>query len=186
MTERAIPAGTDAALLSKKLAPIGLVQLGFGSGTVRLWTGFGNMSWGGFTWSGTGTLGQIGPMEETVESRAATVQLQLSGIPPDVLKIALAEDWQGRDARIYYGVLDDNRQWVGDPFQIRRGLMDLMTLTEGKEASIALAIESRDIDLGRAKIRRYTAEDQRAEYPGDKGCDAVALLQSWNGIWAVA
>jgi hypothetical protein len=180
---RTIPSGTDAALLAPQLAPIGLVQLAFGSGTVRFWTGVGDLSWGGYTWTGTGTLGKIGQMEETLESRAATLQLELSGIPPDVLAIALAEDWQGREARVYYGVLDDNRQFVGDPFQIRRGLMDQMTLTEGAEATITLAIESRDIDLGRANSRRYTAEDQRGEYPGDRGCDAVALLQSQEIVW---
>jgi hypothetical protein len=186
VTERSIPAGTSDALVAPRLAPIGLVQLAFGSGTVRLWTGFGDLAWNGFTWNGVGTLGSIGQMEETTESRAAATELQLSGIPAEVLAIANAEDWQGREARIYYGVLNDKRQFVGEPFQIRRGLMDLMTLNEGGAASITLAIESRDIDLGRNKVRRYTAEDQRGEYPGDKGCDAVALLQQWDGTWNVA
>lgn len=181
--ERDIPSGTAEALLAPQLIPIGLVQLAFGSGTVRFWTGFGPIEWNGFTWTGTGTLGQIGQMEETPESRAAAVQLTLSGIPPEVLAIANAEDWQGREARIYYGVLDESRQFVGEPFQLRRGIMDQMTLVEGTEASIVLTIESPDIDLGRNKARHYTPEDQRAEYPGDRGCDAVALLQQWDGIW---
>jgi hypothetical protein len=184
--ERTIPAGTSDALLAPQLTPIGLVELQFGSGTVRLWTGFGDLPWNGFIWTGAGTLGRIGPMEETVESRASALELTLSSIPAEVLAIANAEDWQGREARIWYGVLDDARHFVGEPFQIRRGIMDLMTLSEGAEASITLAIESRDIDLGRNKARRYTAEDQRAEYPGDRGCDAVALLQQWDGTWAVS
>ncbi len=180
---RDISTDTDAALQGEKLTPIGLVQLAFGSGTVRFWTGFGDFEWNGFTWTGVGTLGRIGQMEETVESRAAAVELQLSGIPPDVLAIALAEDWQGREARIYYAVLDEQGVLVGEPFQIRRGLVDLMTLEEGAKAALTLLVESRDIDLGRNKARRYTAEDQRGEYPGDKGCDAVALLQEREVIW---
>ena len=183
---RTIAAETVEALQADRLMPIGLVELSFGSGTVRFWTGIGDFVWGGRIWSGVGTLGRIGTLEETTESRAAAVELQLSGIPAEVLAIANSEDWQGREARIYYAVLDDSRQLVGEPFQIRRGLIDLMTLTEGDEATITLAIESRDIDLGRNRARRYTAEDQRAEYPGDKGCDAVALLQERDIQWNLA
>lgn len=182
---RDIPTATDAALLGPKLTPIGLVQLAFGSGTVRFWTGHGNLSWNGFTWSGVGTLGRIGQMEETIESRAAAVELQLSAIPAEVLAIANAEDWQGRRARIYYAVMNESGELIGAPFQMRHGLMDVMTLEEGEQATITLTVESRDIDLGRNKARRYTAEDQRGEYPGDKGCDAVALLQEREVIWNV-
>jgi hypothetical protein len=179
---RDIPASTDA-VLGGNLEPIGLVELHFGSGTVRLWTGIGELSWNGHIWTGTGTLGRIGLMEETVETRAAGIELELSGVPGEILAIANGEDWQGREARVYYGVLNEAMEFIGQPFQIRRGLMDNMTLEEGQMATISLSIESRDIDLGRNRARRYTAEDQRGEYPGDKGCDAVALLQEKEITW---
>lgn len=180
-----IPSATAEELLRPKLAPIGLVELFFASGAFRMWTGFGEISWNGYTWYGAGTLGTISSIEETTETRAAGVELTLSGIGEDVLDIAHREVWQGAEARIYYAVFDDHNQFVGEPFQIRRGIMDQMTLTEGDKAEIRLQIEPRDIDLGRNKSRRYTAEDQRSAYPGDKGCDQVAALQEKEVVWNV-
>lgn len=183
MSRDNIPAATAAELSRPQLAPIGLVDLDCASGHFRMWTGFGELQWRGYTWHGAGTLGAIGAMEETTETRAAGVELTLSGIPAEVLQIANGENWQGRDARIYYAVLDDQGRFVGEPFQIRRGLMDAMSLKDGAECAISLTIESRDIDLRRARIRRYTAEDQRAEHPGDAGMDGITAVQSWDGKW---
>lgn len=182
---RDIDAQAAAEFLKPLLCPIGLVELFFDSGTVRFWTGWGEIIWNEATWYGTGNLGGIGEIEETVETRATSVELSLSGIPAEVLAIANSEDYQGREAIIYYGVLNENNQFVGEPFQLRHGLMDVMTLIEGEQATLALTIESRDIDLGRVKVRRYTAEDQRSEYPGDAGCDSIAMLQEKNIIWNI-
>lgn len=185
MSKRSGSVEIDVQLASSQLAPIGLVELSFESGTVRLWTGIGDLTWGGHNWTGTGTLGRIGAIEETSETRAATVELELSGIPADVLAIANGESWQGREARVYYGVLNGKRQLIGEPFTLRRGIMDLMSLEEGQSATIKLLIESRDIDLKRDKARRYTPEDQRGEFPGDAGCDQIAALQQIDIKWSL-
>lgn len=176
---------TADALSGEKLAPIGMVELEFDSGFMRMWTGIGELSWSGFTWSGVGTLGQIGAIEETTEIRAVGVQLQLSGIPAEVLEIANEEDWQSRPARIYYAVLQ-GRSFVGEPLKIFEGLMDQMTLVEGEQAAIRLSCESNQIDLERTKIRRYTAEELRSLYPDDKGLDGVAALQEVDILWGRA
>lgn len=183
MTERDIDTAVAAALDGAQLAPIGLVELEFGSGTVRFWTGVGNFTWNGVSWTGTGELGRIGAIEETVELRAVGLELGLSGVPAEVLTIALQESWQGRAARVWYAVVNDARELVGEPVPLFDGIMDVMTLEEGLSAAIALVAESRQIDLERANVRRYTAEDQRAEYSGDAGCDAVAGLQEIDIVW---
>lgn len=180
---RTIPTGTAESLFEPDLWPVGLVQLTFSSGTVWLWTGIGNLEWNGFTWTGAGTLGRIGPVEETAELRAVGVELELSGIPQEVLDIAKNEDWQNRQAVAYYGVLDQSRQWIGEPFQIFGGVMDQMSLREGAESKITLSCESDLIDLERTKARRYTPEDQASEYSGDKFFDAVAALQEIEIMW---
>ena len=173
---REIHEDTAEALAGETLAPVGLVELEFESGTMRLWDGIGTLTWNGNVFSGVGTLGQIGPVEETTENRAVGVALSLSGIPAEVLTIAHGEGWQQRAARIYYGVLD-GRSFVGEPIQVFAGLMDQMVLTEGEQAQIKLTLESDQIDLERTKARRYTAEDQRSEYAGDAGYDQVPSLQ---------
>lgn len=179
---RDLDADTAAVVQEEVLAPIALVELEFDSETMFLWSGIGDLAWNGNTYTGTGTLGKISAVEETSEIRAVSVQLELSGVPAEVLEIANEESWQGRPVRIYFGVLD-GRAFVGEPVQIFGGLMDQMTLTEGSTASVTLSCESQQIDLERTRARRYTAEDQRAEYPGDKGCDAVAALQELDLHW---
>ena len=64
--------------------------------------------------------------------------------------------------------------------------MDLMTIEDGGEtASISVTAESRLIDLNRAKERRFTDNDQKIDYPDDKGLQHIQGLQekqiSWGG-----
>jgi hypothetical protein len=184
---RDIHADTAVAVQGEVLSPIAMAQLEFESGFVNVWTGIGRLTWNGFIWEGIGTLGRVGQIEETVEVRAVGVQLELSGIPAvlsdadgteiDILALANEESWQGRAALIYFAVLRADRSFEGAPLQLFGGLMDQMTLTEGQTVSILLNCESKQIDLERTRARRYTAEDQRGEYPDDKGLDAVASLQ---------
>lgn len=186
---RDLSTGLEAAVQARSLSPIGLVEMQFGSGTVHFWTGRGDLVVDGDTYTGTGTLGKISAIEETTELRAVTVELVLSGVPPEVLAIANGEQWQGRDVIIRYGALQQsgNRYTlVDDPFQIFKGKMDLMTLTDGAESAVAVSAESKQVDLERNSPRRYTQEDQRAEFPGDKGCDAVAALQQKEIRWGGA
>lgn len=173
---------TAAELQGEKLQPIGMVELGFDSGWVRLWSGIGQLTWNASVFEGVGTLGIISAIEETTEIRAVGVKLRLSGIPADVLAIALAEAWQGRVARVYYAVLE-GRHFIGEPVTVFDGLMDQMTLVEGETASIDVACESKQIDLERSLVRRWTAEEQRAEFPLDRGLDAVAALQEVEILW---
>lgn len=183
---RDLSPGLLDATLASSLSPIGLVEMQFGSGTVRFWTGRGPLEWDGETYTGTGTLGKISAIEETTELRPVTVELELSGVPSEVLEIANGESWHGHDVIIHYGALQQSGNrltLVDEPFQIFKGQMDLMTLVDGTESSVTVSAESKQIDLERHSPRRYTAEDQRNTYPDDAGCDAVASLQNREIVW---
>lgn len=171
---------TAAEVQEEKLKPIAMVELEFDSGMFRVWSGIGPLSWDGKVFEGVGTLGEIGPIEETIELRAVGANLTLSGIPGDVLAKANAESWQGRPARIYFAALESTsagRSFVGEPKQLFEGFMDQMNLIEGEQAAIQLACESTAIDHERTRARRYTSEDLRAANPGDAFADQVAALQ---------
>jgi hypothetical protein len=194
VSSREMSTGASAALAGDEIIPVVLGKFEFGSGTVYLWTGsdVGPIEWDGHTWTGCGALASIGGIEETEESRAVGIELELTGIPLttlvdgieiDILAIANDEDWQQRPARLYFGILNTDFTWRVEPFQIRKGLMDVMQLDEGKTATIKLYLESQQVDLERAEVLRYTAETQRALYAGDKGCDQVAALQDKEVVW---
>lgn len=187
---RDLHADAAAEVQAGVVAPIGMVEIDFDSATMRLWTGVGELVWNGDTFTGAGDagatgngqLGQISAIEETAELRAVGIRLQLSACAPEVLAIANDEDWQGRAVRVYYAALR-GRAFIGEPLLIFKGIVDVMTLVEGEQAAIAVQCESKQIDLERTRARRYTSEDQRAEFPGDKGLDAVAALQDLELHW---
>lgn len=183
---RTIDYRTEQQFHKGSLFPVALVSLNFSSGNVFFWTGNQNIDWGGYTWLGTAGIGRIGQIEEAAELRAIGATLELSGVPSSVLEIALREEFQGRTAQIWIGALRENGELYDVPFQIFAGYMDTMELVEGSVANLRLSLESRLFDLERVRVRRYTQEDQRAEYTDDAGFDAVASLQEQEITWGAA
>ena len=56
-----------AALADRDLRPVIFFEGEFASGTVRLWSGLGEIGWAGQSWSGAGALLGLGAIEETSE-----------------------------------------------------------------------------------------------------------------------
>ena len=62
--------------------------------------------------------------------------------------------------------------------------MDVMTIEDaGDTANISLSAESRLIDLERARVRRYTNNDQQNQFAGDTSLRFVADLQDKEIAW---
>lgn len=154
---------------------------------VRAWSGVGRYVWDGQDWTGVGTLGQVSSVEETVELRAAGARFVLSGIPNDLLDRAMAPESQGRSARLWIGFMDEDWDLLEAPVLLFSGRIDTLEIVDGaRTASIVLTAENRLRDLERAPLRRFTAADQRAAFPGDKGLDHVLELQEAELDWGAA
>ena len=64
--------------------------------------------------------------------------------------------------------------------------MDVMTIEDaGETASISLSAESRLIDLERARVRRFTDNDQQNQFSGDTSLRFVASLQDKEIAWGL-
>lgn len=164
--------------------PILLAELDFVSGTKRLWSGIGNLLWNSETWEGTGDLGRVSSIEETVELRAAGMALQLAGVDTSDLAEVIAEPIQGRRAKLYIGFRDSAFQLISDPIIIFDGRMDTIEIVDGgPTATITMKVENRLRDLERARTRRYTDADQQARFPGDVGLQYVPALQEIDIAW---
>jgi hypothetical protein len=179
-----LSADAIAQLKSAKITPFVLLQGKFVSGYVNLWTGLGQLSWNGVTWQGLGSLIAISPIGETTELQASGVSISLSGIPSDLLGAALTECKQGYPVTLWLGFMTDTGAVVADPAVAHSGRMDTVEVNEGGDTStITITVENRLIDLQRARSSNYTDEEQQRLYPGDKGFQFVAGVQSWNGAW---
>lgn len=181
---RSLTGAVQAEIAKQAVREAAFAKLAFDSGDMNVWSGVGTRSWNGEDWIGVGSLGQLSPIEETSEIRATGLQLELSAVPSDQIAVALAEPYQGRPATVWVGFVDDADALIADPVQLFAGRMDTMEIDDGAEAArIQIACENRLIDLERPRERRYTDQDQQAEYPGDVGFEYVPSLQDKELVW---
>ncbi len=167
-----------------QLNPIMLFEFLFDSSTVRFWTGLGDIVFGGNTYAGAGQIVGISDYEEQQNLEARGVTFTASGIPSSILAVALAEPYQGRVCRAYFGALTEAGALIADPYLMFSGFMDVMEIVEnGETSTINISAENKMITLTRSKERRYTPEDQRQRYPGDLGMDFVPTLQDKEIVW---
>ncbi len=176
---RTIPSGLLAALTGATIQPYYAVEMLFDTAPVRFWSGLGDRVIEGNTYLGAGSLMNISDLEEVGDLSAKSATITLSGIPSELVSLALVEPYQRRLCRILLGEVS-----ASEAIEMFSGKMNTMTIEDAPEtATISLTIESRLIELGRAKTRRYNHESHIARYPGDNFFSYVADLQDRQVPW---
>lgn len=176
---RTVPAAILTALGQPNVAPFYAVEFDFDTAPVRFWTGYGDRTIEGNTYLGAGSLIGISGLEEVSDLSAKSATISLTGVPPELVSLALQEPYQNRGCRILFGVTN-----VDDVVEVFGGFMDVMTIEDsGDTSTISLTVESKLVQLERPKIRRYTHESQQARYPGDTFFSFVADLQDKEVVW---
>lgn len=178
---------SDAALLAAcnaaGVVPGLAVEIEDAGGTARYWTGYGDLSFNGHTWTGAGALGGRSAIEETDEVYASGVTYSLSGLPPAEVSRMLADMRQGLDSREYLLLFSNSGALVGS-LLVHEGLTDVPEMLDsGDAASISICVESRLRRLKTPNVSRYTDQDQLRLHPGDKGFEFVAGLQDGAVMW---
>ncbi len=164
--------------------PIMFFQGEFASGFIRVWTGIGSISWNSETWEGLGHLISISPISEVDGIKAQGIRIGLSGIPAATVSVVIGQLRRHKIGKVYLGFLDSSDAVIADPYLSFEGRLDTGEMVEGSEtAIITLTYENRLIDLERIKPRRYTDQDQRIDFPQDRGLKFVTKIQDWNGQW---
>ena len=180
---RSLTAGMITEVTGAKLQPILLIKMEFDSADLNLWTGVGDLVFNADTYIGAGDLLSFSRIEETSSLRAIGHTAVLSGIPSATIAIALAEDYMGRPATVWFGALDSSGALVADPEPIFAGLIDTLPIKdEGDTATIEVRMENRLARLEESRARRYTPEDQAIDYSADKGLDFVVALNDGREI----
>jgi hypothetical protein len=188
--------------------PFFATELRFDSNIIRMWTGQGTLVLADETeWIGLGQLLNISAIEETSEMAVKGASISLSGIPSELLSLALSEPYQGRVAKIYFGTFQQgsilqetsdyillegggriNLESMSQGFnELFSGYMDQMNIEEaGETATIEMMVENKLIDLERARVARFTSGYQKSIYPGDLGLDFIEDLQDKKLPWGRA
>lgn len=202
---RDLSLNTIDALDEEVFYPFFAVELLFDDSIVRTWTGVGLLTLAdGTEWYGAGEILEISSVEETQEMAAKGATVTMSGIPSELLSLALSEPYQGRVCNIYFGnflqgnlleeggafILYENGSKVGLESgktgfnQMFSGYMDQMNIEEGPQTStIELTVENKLINLERARVARFTSGYQKSKFAGDKGLDFVESMQDKTVSW---
>ena len=171
-------------LTKENYRPLILFNADFPSGFVYAHSGVGDILFNANTYKGVGQLGKVSVIEETNELKPTVIKVELSGVDPALISVALNDNIQGRSAEMYLAFLDDQHQVIGTPVGPWSGRMDIMSGELGnKTATIQLEVESRLADWERPRMRRYTDADQQQQYPGDKGLEFVNEMQEKEIQW---
>lgn len=181
---RSLTSEMQSAVTADLVRPITLVQCAFDSGNLNLWNGIGNLTVDSVDYVGAGTLLNISAITESAELTANGITVALSGVTEPLISKARDEDYQGRELKVLLGIINEDGTVTVDPVVVFSGFMDTMVLNDGGEtATIQVTVENRLIEFERTRVRRYTAEDQKIDYPNDKGLEFVAELAEKEIVW---
>lgn len=197
-----------AEFSSESTDPVLMAEMEFDSGTLRMWTGLGSLFWGDKEFFGGGNFIGVSAIEETQDTQAKGIVCTLNGVSPNNIALSLAERPRGRPFRLYLGVATSRRyiatedgdgrveledgsgyvllenNLVDSPYRIFSGLMDTIESTDtGDTATLRLSVENILIVGQRAKISRYTDNDQKKRFPSDKGLELINQLQDKELVW---
>jgi len=158
----------------------------FAEGTSRLSTANASFTWGGFEWSGVGTIGTIGAVEESEGMESRSLNFSINAAQPSWLALAIGdvESYRGRRAKMYMCPLNEAFQLVDTPVLCWSGGMDMLSVNvNGESGSITLKCETSSYGLKRRPSLRVNAAQQKKAHPTDTGLDYLTDLIANPGIW---
>ena len=159
-------------------------ELSFASGFVRVCGAPVDITFLGRTFLAVGALGGVSQVQESGELRSYGITLTLAGVPRDAVALAMGEHCQGRPGTVWEVVLDATTHLpLADPIVVFRGRMDHPVIKLGETATIGVTMTNRLADWDRPRLRRYTDEDQKREYPGDEGFRFVSKTAEKEIVW---
>lgn len=181
---RDMTAAALVALSDQSVRPALFFEAEFVSGTIRLWSGLGPVSWAGQVWTGLGNLIGIGALDEGTNVVAQGTVVALSGVDPSLVSAVIIDAQQGLPGKIWLGFLAADGTVIVDPVQAFAGRLDVPQISDGADTcTITISYESRLIDLQTPREWRYTHESQLALFSGDLGFEFVTSIQEAEITW---
>ena len=183
MTDRNITGTVTAALAAPQVRALCFVMMDFPSGKMRVNNSAQDIDWDGYTWLGVGRVGSIDAISEGASLEARGLRFTISGVLQSHVSLALGQQYQGRDCKVWLALLAEDYSVLPDPVLTFSGRMDVMDIEIGSTATITISAESRLADWDVPRSRRYTHSDQQIDYPGDMGLQFVPEMAEKSLRW---
>ena len=179
-------AAQNTALAQPLVRVAYFVQFEFLSGTSRISTANFSITWGGFEWSGVGSIATIGTVEESDGLDAKSLSFSINSAQPSWLSLAIGDvgEYRGRPAKMYMCPLNEAFQLIDTPVICWSGIMDVMSVgIEGESGSITLKCETSAHGLKRRPSFRLNAAQHKKLNATDTGLDYLTDLLANPQVW---
>ena len=175
----------QAACASGKVPMSLLVEMDLTS-PLNLCTSNLNLVLGGTTYYGLKGLGRINAAQ-TTPAEIKQLTFELSGVPSDLVALALSEPVQGKAVRLKLAIFDPASYTVLDTVLIWAGELDVMSLQDSATGgTISVSAEHVGIDLNRPASSFYTDAEQQALHSGDLFLQYTSQQADQQIVWPAA
>lgn len=171
----------------RKRKPLALLaEIEHPDGAARFWTGIGPLSWNGYTWTGSGTLGSVAPIRHTSDLAIQEINFGLAGVDPAIVA-TLDDNVRNLAGLVWLACVGPGNSVIRDPFQIVDAVLDYQSFSASEEGTVAISITARTgfYTLERALDEAWTTEEQKLLYPTDSGLDLISGLQNQTIQWTL-
>ena len=125
---RTLTSGMVDVTVAPVVRPAYFVRMVFDSGespnVLNLWSGVGDLAYGGNTYTGVGDLLSISAVTETSDISATGINVAITGIKSSFIVIAKDHEYQGRPLTVSLGAFNSSGSLIADPVIVFSGFMD--------------------------------------------------------------
>lgn len=176
MSERAFPAALETALSADTITLALLVEIDWPGGAGHFWSGVGALSWNSQTWAGTGDLGHIDKVADSLSTDDIGVELTLNYLNDAIRNEVVTGDPVGSAASIYLALLDTDTTVI-EAYEIFPGFVDEVEILDaGSSGAIKVRLASELARLAKAFAYQLSDAHQKELYPGDKGMEYATRM----------
>ena len=181
---------TIAALSSSSIRFAEFVRLTLPAQTLTFCNAAGPIVVNSISFTGLGSLLQIGEIQKNVKANSADLQISLTGIDPANISLVLGAELKGSKVEIWRGFLDSNNQIITSPsqqfFKRYQGIINNVAINEDfndeLRQRIATCVVSsssmRTVLDARVAGIKTNEQSWKQFYPTDTSMDRVAVIAS--------
>lgn len=186
---RPLTGPVDTVVASGKQNWALLLELGFDSGVVNVWSGTGELPANGKTWQGLGDMGSISGVTEVTDLTDVVLKATLShimtGLMPELVNEVTTQDTTFRPFEFLIVFFDDDRVVLGTVI-LAVGFIDQVQLAvDADGGGITIDLVTETALLNRSNFVRLTNDAQQNIFMGDFGLQFVTDMDE-QIIWGNA
>lgn len=181
---RDLTSGMVTAFAASTVRPFFLFEATFYGSTLRLWDGFGDLTWDSKTWLGNGWFKGQGQVGEDNDVTPNNLEVYLSGVPLALVSLLLSGQRYTNRGSLWVGCFDSSNAIIADPYLLFEGGLSAPRIDDSSSVSqIVLSYTDDLVNILKSRELRNNHESQQSLFPGDRGFEYVASLQHWTGFW---